>query len=107
MIKIYSLINFLEEKKLEILDIIPRLNDIFNQRQEETTVEIIKGKRVLRTITNDVFSTLKNTKQPLLAMGIDERKYSEFDELGIKQYISKLRKFGLKEKLNIRSLIEK
>ena len=101
-----KIIDYLDEQKSEIdlkkhnvNSVLPQLKSLFNLQQEETQVEIIKGKNVLRTIYNDIFKVLKEKKRTLYAMGIEETKFLEFDEIAIKQHINKLRKNKLKEKL--------
>ena len=94
-----KLLDYLDEKKSEVKSVLPQLNKLFKEDKQETQVEVIKGKHVLRTIYNDILTTIKQTKEPMLAMGIDEKKYLEEDEIAIKQYINKLRKIKLKEKL--------
>jgi sugar-specific transcriptional regulator TrmB len=94
--KIY---NYLEERKEEINTILPQLEEIYAQPTEGTNVEVVKGKLVLRIIYNDIFKTLNETKTELFAMGVDEEKFLEFDRIAIKQYISKMNKAKLKEKL--------
>lgn len=100
------IIDFLDEKKHElelkkqsVNTVLPQLRGLFNTEREETEVELIKGKMVFRTIYNDIFNTLKRTKQPLLAIGIDEESYKKIDEVALKQYFSRLRRHHLKEKV--------
>ncbi|MFH1439985.1 MAG: helix-turn-helix domain-containing protein [Candidatus Woesearchaeota archaeon] len=101
-----KILDYLDEKKDEINSILPELNNIYMKDSEETNVEVIKGKNVLRTIYNDIIKTIKeikhikkNNHNDMLAMGIEETKFLEFDEIGIKQYIDRLKKNKLKEKL--------
>ena len=94
-----KILDYLEEKKLEVNSILPQLSALYQSETQETEVEVIKGKTVFRTIYNDIINTIKKTKQPMLALGVDEDKYLETDEIGIKQYINKLKKHNLKEKL--------
>ena len=94
-----KIIDFLENRKNEFISILPNLNSMYKEKIESTNVEVIKGKNVIRTIYNDIFKTIEKNKQPLLAMGIEEAKFLKYDEIAIKQYISKLKKNNLKEKL--------
>jgi len=94
-----KIIDYLDEKKNEINSVLPQLTSMFKAEKQETEVELIKGKNVLRTIYNDIIRTLKEKKETLYAMGIEETKFLEFDEIAIKQYMNKLRKNKLKEKL--------
>ncbi len=94
--------DYLEEKKQEVNSALPRLAAMFKQEKEKTSVELIKGKNVLRTVYNDIFRVLKQEKKrgtPLYAMGIEETKFLKFDRIAIKQHIGRLRKNRLKEKL--------
>lgn len=94
-----KLLEYLEERKEEVKNILPQLHSMQNSQQEETQVEIIKGRKVLSTILKDVFKNIQKTKKPLLAMGIEEEKFLTFDELAIKKHIANLQKKKLKEKL--------
>ena len=100
------LIDYLEERKSE-LDlkkqnigiILPQLQTMFITEKGETDVQVIKGKNALRTIYKDIFTTLQKTGEKLYALGIEETKFLEYDEIGIKQHILKFKKHKLKELL--------
>ncbi len=94
-----KILDYLDEKKEEVSSVLPQLDAMLKKGREETQVEVIKGRMVLRTIYSDIFRTLKETKEDLHAMGIEETKFLEFDEIAIKQHISRLRRNKLKEKL--------
>jgi HTH-type transcriptional regulator, sugar sensing transcriptional regulator len=94
--KIY---NYIQEKKEEFDLALPKLEEIYNSVEEDTKVEVIKGKLVLRMIYNDIIKVITKTKKGLLAMGVDEEKFLEFDKIAIKQYINKIGKLKIKEKL--------
>jgi sugar-specific transcriptional regulator TrmB len=90
---------YLDEKKEEVNSILPQLEVFFKTEKEETTVEVIKGKNVMRTIYNDIIAVLREEKQELYALGIDEQKFLEADKVAILQYIEKIKKYKLKEYL--------
>ena len=90
---------YLEEKKEELNDVLPKLEEIYHRETEKTNVEVIKGRLVLRIIYNDILKNLKQSGGVLCAMGVDENKFLEFDRVAIKQYITKMKKNKLKEKL--------
>jgi len=94
-----NILNYLDEKKQEVNSILPQLTQMLKTEQEETEVEVLRGKSVIRIIHNDLIETLKKVREPLCAMGVDEKKYLETDEIVMKQYVNKLRKNKLKEKL--------
>ena len=58
-----KILDYLEEKKLEINSILPKLNAMFVKEKEEAQVEVIKGKNVLRTILNDIFRMIQKNKE--------------------------------------------
>jgi len=94
-----KILDYLEEKKDEIKDILPKLNQMFIQDKSETNVQVIKGKKVVKTIMRDIFKELLGTKEKLYAMGVDEEKYLEFDPIEIKLHINRFKKHKLKEQL--------
>lgn len=94
-----KILDYLESKKQEVTDVLPELQQIFFKEQEETQVEVLKGKSVIKTMLNDIIRTLKELQQPLFALGIDETKYLQTDSIAIQQYISQLKKHNLNEKL--------
>ncbi len=101
-----KIMDYLEEKKNEIglkklgiTKVLPELTNLFNLHQEETQIELIKGKNVMRTIYHDIIKTILEKKETLLALGIDERKFLEYDRIAIKQYLTRLKKNKLKERL--------
>ena len=94
-----KIIDYLEEKKEGISAIMPELNRLFAQEREETEVEVIKGSNVIRTVYNDIHRVLNERKGTLYAMGIDETKFLEFDEIAIRQHVLRMKKGRLREKL--------
>jgi sugar-specific transcriptional regulator TrmB len=94
-----KILDFLEERKDQVKAILPKLQVMYNLEKEETDVEVIKGKNVLRTIYTDIFRTLNKSKENLYIMGVEETKFLESDRVAIKQHILRIKKNGLKEKL--------
>ncbi len=94
-----KILDYLEEKKQKFSDIMPQLTKMMQVQREETEVDIIKGKNVLRTMLNDAIKTLIEHKDVSCVLGVDEEKYLEADKIAIMQYINKLKKYNLKERL--------
>ncbi|MBS3158090.1 hypothetical protein J4206_02285 [Candidatus Woesearchaeota archaeon] len=94
-----KILDYLEEQKQEFANILPDLNKMFLEEKEDTEVDVIKGKNILRTMLNDTIKTLLEKKDTLYVLGVEEEKYIEADKIAIKQYINKLQKYKLKEKL--------
>lgn len=93
------LFDYLNEIKDEVNSIIPELKTLYLHEKEEMNVEVIKGKQVLRRILMDIFNTIKEQGGDLLIMGVEEEKFTEFDEIAILQHITRFRKNNFKEKL--------
>ncbi|HLD72694.1 MAG TPA: helix-turn-helix domain-containing protein [Candidatus Nanoarchaeia archaeon] len=93
------LLDHLEQKKEAVQQILPELLKFTTFPHEETTIEVIKGKNVIRTILQDVINTLKENKGELLMLGVEESKFLEEDKIAIQQYQRDLKRFNLKEKL--------
>jgi len=93
------ILDYLEQKKQEFSDILPQLGKMMQRQDEDTEVEVIKGKNVLRTMLNDTIKTLIERKETLYVLGVDEERYIEADKIAIKQYINKLKRYKLREKL--------
>jgi HTH-type transcriptional regulator, sugar sensing transcriptional regulator len=93
------ILDYLDQKKDEVEGIMPELTEKHKAPKDTTDVEVVKGSRVVRTLYSDIFKVIKKTKDPLLVMGIEEEKFIEFDKITMNQYINKLRKNKLKERL--------
>jgi hypothetical protein len=91
--------DYLDEKKLEFDSVLPKLKEMYLKDHDETQVEVIKGKLVLRNIYTDIFKTLSSCGGQLCAMGIDEELFLDFDPIAIKQHIAKMQRAGFVEKL--------
>lgn len=101
-----KILTYLDNKKDEVNSILPQLKGLYVTENEETDVEVIKGKMVIRTIYNDIIKSLKEQGGEMLAMGIEETKFIEFDDIAIKQYINRMKKLKLKERLLARETAE-
>ncbi len=94
-----KIVDYLEEKKETIKGIMPELMKLTTLPREETFVEVVRGKNVVRTILRDVIQTLQKEKGCLMMLGVDESNFLEEDKIAISQYIRDLKRFKLKEKL--------
>jgi len=98
-VKPETIVDFLEEKKRNFQSLLPELLKITSRSDEETTVELYKGKNVVRTEFRIKFSELQRRKGEALVFGSDETEFKRQDAIAIEQYLSKLRKNKLKEKV--------
>src|SRR3989338_4643724 len=94
-----KLLEYLDEKKENVKEILPELTKMATLPREDTFIEIIKGRNVIRMVLRDVIATLKKTKGELMMLGVEETKFMEEDKIAILQYLRDLKRFNLKEKL--------
>lgn len=94
-----KLIEYLEQKKELVKEAMPELKKLETLPKEVTSVDVIKGRNVLRTVLRDCIRTVSRNKAEILILGVDEEKFEEEDRIAIKQYINELKKLKLKERL--------
>lgn len=94
-----KILDYLEEKKEHVKSILPELIALAKENTDDTVVEVLKGRNVVRTVYKDIFRVMKERKTSMYAMGVDEQEFLKADEIAIRQYIKKIRKHKLKEKL--------
>jgi len=94
-----KLLDLIDNRRENIENVFPRLMEMSSKKREDVTVELVKGKSVLRTIYNDIFRVMRRSGEPMYAMGITETKFLEFDPVTIKEYIRLLKKHRMKEYL--------
>jgi len=93
------IVDYLEKKKESFQQILPDLKEITLLPKEQTKIEVVKGKNVIRIILRDVIKCLQENKGELLMWGVDESKFLEEDKIAIEQYLRDLQRYKLKERL--------
>jgi sugar-specific transcriptional regulator TrmB len=94
-----KIISYLDEKKETVKEILPNLVNLTKLPREDTFIEVLKGKNVIRTILRDVIKNLKESKGNLMMLGVEETKFMEEDRIVIQQFLRDLKRFKLKERL--------
>ncbi|HII15004.1 MAG TPA: hypothetical protein HA362_01715 [Nanoarchaeota archaeon] len=94
-----KLLDYLDTKKELVKQAMPELSRIAALPKEETGVEVMKGKNVVKAILRDVIKSLGEKRGEVLMLGVDEEKFEEEDRIAIMQYIGQLKKLKLKERL--------
>ncbi|MBU2561570.1 MAG: hypothetical protein KKD17_04680 [Nanoarchaeota archaeon] len=94
-----KIIDYLDEKKEQVNEVMPELVNMTTLPREETFVEVIKGRNVIRTVLRDVINTLRKTRGELMMLGVEEARFVDEDRIAIAQYLRDLKRFGLKERL--------
>lgn len=85
----------LDSQKKEINSIIPELNSMFNAPEEDTSVEVFKGKEGLKYFLKDIIKT----NQEVLVTGLDDTKYNEALPIFMDQYFRDIRRKKIKERI--------
>ena len=80
-----KIISYLDEKKETVKEILPNLVNLTKLPREDTFIEVLKGKNVIRTILRDVIKNLKESKGNLMMLGVEETKFMEEDRIVIQQ----------------------
>ncbi|MDO8626933.1 MAG: helix-turn-helix domain-containing protein [Candidatus Diapherotrites archaeon] len=100
-VKVFSAINpekinnLLIHKQKDFEKLLPELKKLSESTKEDVHVEVYKGKEGL----NSIYREIINTGGELLSLGIDEKKFSEIDNLHFQQYVKEVDSGRIKEKL--------
>jgi sugar-specific transcriptional regulator TrmB len=97
-----SIIELLKFRLENFQKIVPSLMSLAETTKERTNIEVHKGKRVCRTLVKDIISTLKKNEEACL-IGVDQNfLINELEPVYLKQYLSKIRSEGIKERIIIK-----
>jgi sugar-specific transcriptional regulator TrmB len=97
-----SLVELLKLKLEALEKAVPSLNKLMSIAQEDTKVELHKGKLVYRTLIKDILATAKKGETVFL-IGIDEATLMrEIEPIYLKRYLNFVSKKGIKEKILIK-----
>jgi len=89
-----KLLNYIEEKKENVLSILPELNQLTTLPKEETHVELFKGKNGLKTVLQDVL----NTKKDYCVLG-SIQQFENILQFSLPNFLRKVEKLKLKERI--------
>ena len=89
-----NLLEELKSKEEKLTKLLPDLLQFIKERAEETEIEILKGKEGLKTMANDII----RGKHMHYSFGALSKTAKE-TPVGIVQFLKKLEKLGLKEKI--------
>jgi len=64
-----ALLDLLRKKEEELMKELPKLNNLYNQKEEETQVDVFKGKEGLKAIFQDI---IKKGKEQYVIGGLEE-----------------------------------
>jgi sugar-specific transcriptional regulator TrmB len=97
-----NLVELLQLRLGEFQKVVPDLEKLMLLKKEETNIEVHKGKKVYRTLIQDVLSELK-PKEEVLLIGIDEQTLvSEIEPIYLKQYLNIIKTQDIHERAIIK-----
>ena len=91
-----NLLNILKEKELNLLDVLPKLNDIYKTKKTTPIVEIFQGSEGLKNIMNDMLKA----QEILIYNGIEMKTILEqIPDFHFKRYLNEKKKRKIKTKV--------
>ncbi|MDO8481159.1 MAG: helix-turn-helix domain-containing protein [Nanoarchaeota archaeon] len=96
------ILDYLREKEERFRGVLPSLLSLAAAPQEDTSVEVFKGKGVIRTLYNDIVKEARKAGGGICISGADERKFLEDDRIALEQHLANLRRMRCKERVLIR-----
>lgn len=90
---------YLREKEERVNEMLPELLKLTKLPREDTFVDLLKGKDVVRAVYRDIIKEFEKKPGEVLISGVDERKFVEEDRIALKQHLKRLEKLRCKEKI--------
>ena len=93
---------FLDEQKKQFENFLPELLKLHNLGNDEISVEVFKGKNVVRIALRDIINSSKGKKGEVFVTAVDEHLGYEVNRTAMQQYERDLFHYGIKEKVIIK-----
>ncbi|MBI2549096.1 MarR family transcriptional regulator [Candidatus Woesearchaeota archaeon] len=97
-----KIMDMFHQKEQKIQSFLPELIALTHLPREDTFVELIKGREVIRTVYRDIIKTLTKKPGEILISGVDERKFFNEDPIALDQHINRLRKLNCTERVLVK-----
>jgi sugar-specific transcriptional regulator TrmB len=98
------IVDFIQRKEENFKKILPDLLTITNTPDEDTSVEVFRGKGSIRSLYAHIINTFKNMKRgkEVLIAGADEKVLLKEDKTALEQHIRRLRALKCTERVLVR-----
>ncbi len=96
-----KILEYIKEKENKFKSVLPELLKLAKLRDEETTVEVFKGKKIVRTVYREVIRESQERPGEILILGGSEKKFIEEDKLALEQHLKRLQKLKCSERVLI------
>lgn len=101
-IKPEKILDYIKEKEERFNAILPELIKLTKVSGEDTSVEVFKGKEIVRIVYRDIINEFQKRKGEVLISGVDERKFIEEDKIALQQHLKKLQRLKCTESVLVR-----
>ena len=91
--------DYLKEKEEKFKSVLPDLIKITQIPEEDTFVEVFKGKSVVRTVYRDIIKEFQKYKGEVLISGVEEKRFIEEDKTALEQHLKRLQNLKCKERI--------
>ena len=90
---------FLDEQKMQYESILPELLKMQSAEKEDISVEVFKGKNIIRIALRDIINTLKEKRGEILCTAVDEKFALEINKTTLEQYERDILLYKIKERV--------
>ncbi len=94
-----KLVDHVEELRHRMEDMVPALENLAKAAEAKPFVEVYTGKNALRLVLSDIINNLQKSGQEIAIIGVDESEFLAQDKPAVEQYIRRMNKWNLNEKL--------
>ncbi len=96
-----NLLDFLKEKQKDLVEILPKLNQLFKPKKERPIIEVYEGIEGMKTVFNQSTNDYLKTKKEIIAFGAHQQECRKIDPEFHKRLYQKRMKFKIKSKIII------
>lgn len=93
---------YLKEKEEKFKLILPELIKLTQIPKEDTSVEVFKGKAIVRTVYRDIIKEFQKQRGEVLISGVEEKKFIEEDKIALEQHLNRLQKLKCRERVLVK-----
>ena len=98
----HKVMDYIKAKERAFLSILPELTSITQSPEEDTSIEVFKGKGIARSVFQDIIKSLQKRPGEVLISGVEEQRFLEEDHIALEQHLQQIRKLHSREKILIR-----
>ncbi len=97
-----KILGYLKEREDRFRSILPELIGMTKLPMEDTTVEVFKGRRIVKTIYRDIINEFQKKPGEIFISGVDERRFVDEDKIALYQHLKRLQKLDCSERILVK-----